>query len=126
MSGGLFTGVGEASPAADGALADAVLWGLDDDAVAAIRSSLAAGGQAFDGVWPDNVAIVEAFLAAGTQWRTGLRPTRSGPRLVWIGLDYAAARAGIEALGLSITPELWVGLMVMESAAREALNEAEG
>jgi Phage related hypothetical protein (DUF1799) len=65
---------------------------------------------------------VTAFLAAASQWRTGVRADRSGIRTLWIGLDYAGVRAGLEALRLDVTPDLWAGLTVMEAAARDALN----
>jgi hypothetical protein len=102
---------------------DARLFGLSEEAVDLIRQALAvpAGGQCE--VWAENVEIVEAFLAASTQWRTapiggGLAPIG----MVWIGLDYAGARVGIEQAGFTITPELWDGVRVMEVAARDALN----
>jgi len=84
--------------------------------VAAALREAPAGSD--DGVWPDNVPAVLAFLAAATQWRTGT----AGDRLVWIGLDYAGARAGIEAAGLRLDPAVWEGLRVMEAEARDALN----
>jgi hypothetical protein len=40
----------------------------------------------------------------------------------WIGLDYAAAAAGLAGAGIETTPEIWSGLRVMESAARNVLN----
>lgn len=40
----------------------------------------------------------------------------------YTGLDYAGARAGIEAAGITITPEIWGGVRVMEGAAVAALN----
>ncbi len=68
-----------------------------------------------------------AFLAAASQWRAvsiggGLAPAR----LYWIGLDYAGARAGIELSGITITPELWAGVQIMEDEARNALNRMAG
>jgi hypothetical protein len=76
-----------------------------------------------DGVWPDNVDIVDAFVAAQTQWR--IVPLASG-RLHYIGLDYTAARTGIEGAGIAVTRDLWSGLLIMEDAALIALNEADG
>jgi hypothetical protein len=79
-----------------------------------------------EGLWPEHVAIVEAFFAVDTQWRTapiggGMVPTR----IRFVGLDYAGVRAGLDALGMTVTPELWAGLQVMERAARDALNETD-
>lgn len=44
-------------------------------------------------------------------------------RLVYLGLDYAGARAGLDAAGIDITPDLWAGLQTMEVAAIEELNQ---
>ncbi len=70
-------------------------------------------------IWADNMPVVEAFLAAASQWRTA--GGGFGP-LVWLGLDYAGAVAGIAAAGIVLTPELWSGVRMMEGAARDALN----
>ncbi|MBN8955731.1 MAG: DUF1799 domain-containing protein [Rhizobiales bacterium] len=74
-------------------------------------------------MWPDNVEIVDAFLVVSSQFRFasiggGLIPQR----LICIGLDYTAVRAGLELAGIAITPEQWEGVRVMEIAAREAMN----
>lgn len=101
---------------------DARRFDLPEEAVEAIRAALTPA-DADEGVWPENVAIVAAFLTVASQWRTtaiggGMEPMR----MLWIGLDYAGAKVGIEAAGMTITPELWNGLQVMEAAARDALN----
>jgi len=77
-----------------------------------------------DGVWPENLETVRAFLAVTTQFRVvsvggGFAPSR----LVTMGLDYAGVRAGLDAEGFAITPELWRDLREMEGAAVAALNE---
>lgn len=46
----------------------------------------------------------------------------AGSRVVYLGLDYTGARAGIEASGIAITPALWADVCIMEAAARAALN----
>lgn len=74
----------------------------------------------FDGVWPENVATVEAFLVCGTQWRAAA----GVERLVFLGLDYAGAKVAIEAAGMTLDPKLFNGLRAMEIAARDALNQA--
>jgi len=93
---------------------------MDEAGLAALRLALGRGDGA--GVWPQNAAIVTAFLLVASQWRTGLRITDAGVRTVFIGLDYAAARAGLDALGVAVTPALFAGVMVMEMAAAKALN----
>jgi hypothetical protein len=87
-------------------------------ALMAERGRHAEGG----GVWPHNVAAVTAFLAVSTQWRTALTAGEHGLRTIFVGLDYAAARAGLDGLGIAVTPELWARLVVIERAARDALN----
>jgi hypothetical protein len=78
----------------------------------------------FDGIWPDNEETVRAFLAVCTQWRIiVLSGAEWPPTLCYIGLDYSAVRAGLDAEGFSVTPELWRDLRVMEVAACAALNE---
>lgn len=89
--------------------------------------------NAFEGIWPENVAVVRAFLAVCSQWR--VTPVSSGGMMtpagcviaptvpLYIGLDYAAARAGLEAELIKVTPSLWQGLRVMEGEACKALNE---
>jgi hypothetical protein len=74
-------------------------------------------------VWPENVEALAAFLAASTQWRVASLSTMTRARLVYLGLDYAGARAGIEAAGITLTPSLWADVCIMEEAARAALNE---
>lgn len=84
------------------------------------------GAAGDDGVWPQNAAIVEAFLIVSTQWRAVAVPGGMAPgRIVWLGLDYAGVEAGLKAAGVAVTPELWLGLQVMEAGARDALNGIE-
>ena len=74
-------------------------------------------------MWRQNVPIVRAFLAAASQWRA--MPVGGGMvalTFFYTGLDYAGARAGIEAAGITITPEIWNGVRIMEGAALAALN----
>ena len=77
-------------------------------------------------VWRENWPIVEAFLAAATQWRVAALAGEEAGRLFFIGLDYAGALPGIAAAGIAMTPEIFEGLRIMEAAARDAINEAAG
>lgn len=89
----------------------------------------------FEAVWPENIDIEQAFLSVCTQWRTvsvggGGFAGFGGASLMpahplFIGLDYGAVRAGLDAAGIKTTPELWFGLRVMEAAAASALNKAD-
>ncbi|MCF1744618.1 DUF1799 domain-containing protein [Paradevosia shaoguanensis] len=74
-------------------------------------------------VWRVNEPAVRAFAFSATQWRTTQLRTETGAKIYWIGLDYAGVRAGLDGLGVPITPDLWAGLMVMENEAQKALNE---
>lgn len=90
----------------------------------AIREQLTGTSSGIVEVAAENAATVSAFLAAQTQWRTVTVGGGMGPsRVIYLGLDYAAVRVGIEAAGIAITPELWMGLQVMEAEATTALNE---
>ena len=106
-------------------LADARRFGMDEPSLAQLGAAMRAPRDEGDGVWPENWDIVMAFLAVSSQWRTasvggGMSPAS----LVFVGLDYGAVRAGLEAEQIAITPALWRGLRVMENAATAALNEA--
>ena len=91
---------------------------MDEASLAALRAAL--GDEALEGpLLPVNVPVVSAFLAIGTQWRTA---SLGMGGLVWIGLDYAGARAALDALQIPVTSWLWKGLVIMEQAAKAALN----
>jgi hypothetical protein len=89
-----------------------------------------------EGVWSENWSTVQAFLAVSLQWRVvsiggggaaGMGGAALAPMVpMFIGLDYSAVRAGLEAEGMVITPDLWRGLRIMETAACAALNESYG
>jgi len=100
-----------------------VLFGFPAALVEAIRG---AGDQAEEdfGVWPENRDTVVAFAAITTQWRVVALSTMERARIHYVGLDYAGARAGLEAEGIAVTPELWAGIRTMEAAARALLNQA--
>lgn len=96
---------------------DAAVLGLSDEVMAA----MIADAQRDDDIeiWPENEAVFGAFLSVATQWRA---VALADGKVHWLGLDYAAARAGLGAEGMDVTPELWRGLCVIERAARSALN----
>lgn len=89
--------------------------------------------NAFEGIWPEHAGIARAFLAVCSQWR--VTPVSGGgvagpagamiaPTVpLYLGLDYAAVRAGLDAELIEVTPTLWQGLRVMEAEACKALNE---
>ncbi len=80
----------------------------------------------FEGLWPDHAPAWRAFCAVSGQWRTQALSSLGGATLFWIGLDYAAARVGLEMAGIDITPDLWAEVRIIEAAAAEELNRRVG
>jgi hypothetical protein len=119
---------------------DARRSGMDAQSLQNLRETLAtpaleaADEFGFDGVWPQNVAIVEAFCAVSTQWRVvatggggfaGMGGAAIAPaQAMFVGLDYSAVRVCLDALAIDVAADLWRGLQVMEIAACAALNES--
>ena len=73
-----------------------------------------------EGIWPDHVLVVQAFLAVADQWR--LVAGQAG--IVYLALDYTAVKAGFEMAGIRLTPAQWGDVQLIESGACAALNEA--
>jgi hypothetical protein len=67
---------------------------------------------------PSNWTSLIAFLACQTQWR--VVSTMGG--LVWLGLDYSAARSALDEAGAPASR--MSDLRVLEAAALPILNEA--
>lgn len=72
-----------------------------------------------DEVWAEHVAALQAFLAIAGQWRCQVLPNG---RLLWLGLDYAAAQAALALSGLQVTPQIWGEVRLIEASATEELN----
>lgn len=62
---------------------------------------------------------VSAFLRIDNQFR--MTALASGAVVV-NGLDYAGARAGLEMAGISVTPDLWADIQMIEAGAVSELN----
>jgi hypothetical protein len=86
----------------------------------AVAASADAAG--WEGVWPDHVDAVEAFLAVATQWRVvaGLDAA------AWVGLDYAGCREGFALAGIEVDPMTWSQIRAIEAGAINALNKSRG
>jgi hypothetical protein len=108
---------------------------MDVESLAVMREAMTEpDAEEFAGIWAEHIPVIEAFLAVCLQWR--VVPHSAGGAIsmaggivapivpLFIGLDYAAVRAGLDAEGITVTPELWRGLRAMEDAAASALNEA--
>ncbi len=96
-------------------MVDAARFGIDEESRAALKAGLDDGHE---GVWPQNVAAVQAFLAVQTQWRILAGATG----LAWLGLDYGAVTAGLAAAGIAVTPALWTELRVIEAGVVARMN----
>lgn len=68
-------------------------------------------------IMPRNWPSLLAFLACQTHWR--VLATMGG--LIWLGLDYGAARGALDEAGLPSSR--MADLRVMEAAALPILNE---
>ena len=73
-----------------------------------------------DGVWAEHLEALAGFLALCTQWRFACPGDGSLRRT---GLDYAAARAGLDLAGIAMTPELWSDIRMIEMGAIAASHE---
>lgn len=72
------------------------------------------------------MAAWRAWCAVSGQWRTQAVSSLGGAALIWLGLDYTAARAGLDLAGIDITPDLWTEVRIIESGATEELNRRVG
>ena len=72
-----------------------------------------------DGIWPEHVAALEAFLSVRDQWRVAAG--QNG--VVFLGLDYTAVRAGFDLAGITLTPAQWADVQMIEAGAVAAMNE---
>ncbi len=72
------------------------------------------------GIWAENVEALVAFLSVATQWRIACPGDGTMRRT---GLDYPAARTGLELAGVAVTPELWADIKIIEYAVIAADSE---
>lgn len=98
-------------------MSDAAAWGIPAELVEQEESD-----TDFP-VWPENMPIVDAFLAVQTQWRAF--PLGAGG-LHWQGLDYVGVAMGLDREDIRLTPPQWTCLRIMERAAISALNGVRG
>jgi hypothetical protein len=104
----------------DDAIADALRWGLAAEEIDAVRAAL--DSPAGERLWAMHVRAFAALCAAGTQWRRRLIATEQGFREICAGLDYAGLKVALDALQLSLTPDEFRQLGVLERAATAAMN----
>lgn len=99
--------------------AEADAWGIPRELVAnqelrAERSGL----DDYEGLFPDHVLPMKAFLAADTQWRY----VHAGMTILATGIDYGAAKTAWDALGITLTPVQFACFRKIENEALVLLN----
>lgn len=95
--------------------------GVTDEA--AIEAALAEVPPDECEVWAWQWPAVRAFFAASTQWRFAtVGGGMAGSRPVRTGIDYQAARAGWELLGVALTPDEFEDVRTMEIAVLRGVD----
>ncbi len=79
-----------------------------------------------EGLWPEHEPAWRAWCAVCGQWRTEALSTMTTARVIWIGLDYSAARAALDLAGMEMTPALWAEVRAIEQGAVKELNKDAG
>lgn len=70
------------------------------------------------GLWEAHLPAWRAWCAISGQWRT----VAGMGGVVWLGLDYSAARDGLALAGLEVGPEVWAEIRAIEAGAAGELN----
>ena len=73
-------------------------------------------------IWEDHIPAWNAWCAIGGQMRGLSISTLAGAYVEWLGLDYGAAKAGLDLAGIEVSPKIWNEVRVIEGAAIEELN----
>lgn len=69
------------------------------------------------------MVITDAWLAVCTQWNT---VSMANGQVLWHGLRYGDAGESLDRAGITLTPEQWANLRMMERVAAAALNGNRG
>ncbi len=77
------------------------------------------GQQKMEGVWRQNMAALEAFLDAATQFN---RIALADGRIRATGLNYPGAKAAWDLGGTEMTPALFAKVQMIESGALAEMN----
>ena len=72
-----------------------------------------------EGIWEDHLPALHVFLSVMNQWRA---LALADGRIHYYGLDYSAVTAGLGLAGITVAPELWADVQVIEAGALIALN----
>lgn len=73
-------------------------------------------------IWEEHVPAWRAWCAVSGQMQTASVSTMEAGRIIWLGLDYGRAKAGLELAGISVSAEEWDEVRTIEAAAIEELN----
>ena len=76
-------------------------------------------GAGGDALWPEHVEAMDAFLSIASQWRVIALADGTTRTL---GLDYGTAKSGMELAGITISPEVWDQVRLIEVGACGAMN----
>jgi hypothetical protein len=75
-------------------------------------------------LWHHHIKAFEALKAAATQWRVVLVATPAGLGTRVLGLDYAGVKVALDMSGITLSPDEFRQLCVLEDAAAAAMTEA--
>lgn len=72
-------------------------------------------------LWEEHLPAWLAWTKISGQWRTVARGGMAGG-VVWLGLDYGAAEAGLRLAGITLAPAQWEQVRVIEEGAVSEMN----
>lgn len=70
-------------------------------------------------VWPENMAVVDAWMIVNSQWNA---LSLANGQVLWLGLRYGDAKVSLDQAAIALTPEQWSRLRLMERVAAATLN----
>ena len=73
-------------------------------------------------IWSEHLEAWSAWCAISGQWRTAPVSTMERAKVIYIGIDYTAARHGLDLAGIGVSPEIWDEVRSIEAGAIEELN----
>lgn len=106
-------------------LEDLEAWGASPQVIAANRAALMPKVETEDfRVFPENVTAVRCFQAMATQWKMLSVNTMDRAEIRQVGLDYGVLESTARLAGLSMSPDDFDRVRVMEAEALTAWAEA--
>ncbi len=73
-------------------------------------------------IWAEHLPAWNAWRAISGQWRTAPVSTMERARVIFVSIDYTAARHGLDLAGIEVSPEIWDDVRSIEAGAVEELN----